>query len=174
MNYFEFYNIPISFKVDTAALKKTFYRLSKEYHPDFYTQESEKKQAEILQLSSLNNEAYKTLSDFDTRMKYILDLKGALAEEGQNQIPQDFLMEMMEINEALMELEFDYAESVHQKVLTTVTELEKKLYHNITTIIENYDEQNSNSQELSTIKDYYLKKRYLLRIRENLSKFASH
>ena len=101
MNYFEFYDIPISFKIDAAALKRTFYRLSKKYHPDFFTQESEEKQAEILQLSSLNNEAYQTLSNFDRRMKYVLDLKGVLAEEGQNQIPQAFLMEMMEINEGL-------------------------------------------------------------------------
>ena len=30
----------------------------------------------------------------------------------------------------------------------------------------------TSENELSAIKDYYLKKRYLLRIRENLSKFA--
>ena len=108
MNYFEFFEIPISFKVDEAALKRIFYANSKKYHPDFYTLESEEKQAEILELSTLNNQAYKTLSDFDKRMKYILDLKEILAEEGQNQLPQSFLMEMMDINEVLMELEFDF------------------------------------------------------------------
>ena len=55
------------------------------------------------------------MRDPDLRMRYILELEGSLGEEGQNQIPQDFLMEMMEINEALMELEFDFEESAYQK-----------------------------------------------------------
>ncbi len=58
MTYFEFYKIPLSFKVDKAALKRQFYALSKQYHPDFYTLASEEKQAEILELSTLNNKAY--------------------------------------------------------------------------------------------------------------------
>ena len=37
----------------------------------------------------------------------------------------------------------------------------------------NYDDDSATEQELKSIKDYYLKKRYLLRIRENLDKFAS-
>ncbi len=83
MNFFEFYNIPIAFKLDEAALKKTFYANSKKYHPDFHTLESEDKQDEILELSTINTEAYKILSDFDKRMKYILDLKGTMAAEGE-------------------------------------------------------------------------------------------
>jgi molecular chaperone HscB len=39
---------------------------------------------EVLELSTLNNNAYKTLSDFDKRMKYILELKEVLGEEGKN------------------------------------------------------------------------------------------
>ena len=78
MNFFEFYEIPISFKVDEDALRTIFYSNSKKYHPDFYTLESDEKQAEILELSTLNNEAYKTLTDFDKRMKYILKLKGVM------------------------------------------------------------------------------------------------
>ena len=70
MTYFEFYDIPVSFKVDATALKRTFYALSKKYHPDFFTLETAEKQAEILELSTLNSQAYKTLSDFDLRMKY--------------------------------------------------------------------------------------------------------
>ena len=62
MNYFEFYNIPVSFNVDKSALKRTFYANSKKSHPDFYTLESEEKQLEVLELSTLNNKAYKSRS----------------------------------------------------------------------------------------------------------------
>ena len=173
MNYFEFYNIPVSFKVDNAALKDIFYSNSKKYHPDFYTLESDEKQAEILELSTLNNEAYKTLKDFDKRMKYILDQKGIMNEEGQNKIPQSFLMEMMEINEALMELEFDFDEVKKNESLNQLQNQESSIYSEVEKIIENYEDNTTNEEELKSIKDYYFKRRYLLRIRENLDKFAS-
>lgn len=173
MNYFEFYDIPISFLVDEAALKKQFYANSKKYHPDFHTLESEEKQAEILELSTLNNTAYKTLLNFDKRMQYVLQLMNALEEEGQNKIPQAFLMEMMDLNENLMELEFDYDPAKHQQIQAELAQLEGQLKETVQPQLENFDPKESDSVELSAIKDYYLKKRYLLRIRENLSKFAS-
>ena len=173
VNYFEFFELPVSFLVDEGALKKRFYANSKAYHPDFYTLESEEKQAEILELSTLNNTAYKTLSDFDKRMHYILELKGALAEEGQNQLPQTFLMEMMELNESLMELEFDFDPEKQRQLKEELSGLESQLLQNIKPALESFNEENSETGELSAIKDYYLKRRYLLRIQENLSKFAT-
>jgi molecular chaperone HscB len=171
-NYFEFYNIPLSFKIDETALKRTFYAFSKQFHPDFFTMESDEKQAEILELSTLNTEAYKTLSDFDRRMKYILDLKGIMGAEGENKLPQDFLMDMMEINEALMELEMDFDEAAHQKVISDVQTIENQLFTEVSDIIGNYDEEMAPQYALEKVKNFYLKKRYLLRIKENLSKFA--
>lgn len=173
MNYFEFFDIPVAFKIDEAELKRRFYENSKKYHPDFYTLESDEKQAEILELSTLNNEAYQTLSDFDRRLKYILELKNALAEEGKNKVPQDFLMEMMEINESLMELEFDFDEAKYAEAMQQIKAQESNIYAEVESLIEHYDDEKATDAELSAIKDFYLKKRYLLRIRENLSKFAS-
>ena len=173
MNYFEFFKIPVSFKLDEAELKRTFYANSKKYHPDFFTLESEEKQMEVLELSTLNNNAYKTLSDFDKRMKYILDLKEILGEEGKNKIPQEFLMEMMDINENLMELEFDFDQSNFDKVQNDLKSLETTLLEEVNPFIENYDDTAPKEEELNAIKNYFLKKRYLLRIKENLNKFAS-
>lgn len=172
MNYFEFYNLPLSFKIDEAALKRTFYANSKQFHPDFFTLESAEKQAEILELSTLNTEAYKTLSDFEKRMKYILDIKGVMGKEGENKLPQDFLMDMMDINEALMELEMDFDGTAHQKVLSDVQTIENQLFMEVTDTLENYEDGITPKDALEEVKYFYLKKRYLLRIRENLSKFA--
>ncbi len=172
MNYFEFYGIPVSFNIDATALKKLFYTYSRKYHPDFHTLESADKQAEILELSTLNTEAYKTLSDFDKRMKYVLDLKGAMGTEGDTKLPQDFLMDMMDINEAIMSLEFDFDESEYQKTLTTIQNIDNQLLKDIKPIINGFDDSTCSQQDLEKIKIFYLKKRYLLRIRENLSKFA--
>ncbi len=170
MNYYEFFEIPLSPKVDPAELKRKFYRNSRAFHPDFYTLESEEKQAEVLEQSTLNNQAYKTLTNPDARLKYFLELKGALADEGQNQVPQDFLMEMMEINEALMELEFEENLEVRQKITSLVNELEDRLEDEVADLMEDYRDETATEADLERLKDYYLKRRYLVRIRENLGR----
>ena len=172
MNYFEFYDLPISFQLDEVALKRTFYANSKRYHPDFFTLENEERQDEILELSTLNTQAYKTLSDFDRRMKYVLELKNVFAEEGMNKLPQDFLMDMMDINEAIMELEFEFDEAAYQKVLNDVQTFENQILEEVKPIIEGYQDGVTPSYDLEKVKNFYLKKRYLLRILENVSKFA--
>ncbi len=172
MQYFELYDLPVSFLINEKVLKRKFYQLSKQFHPDFFTMESEAKQAEILELSTINNEAYKILSDFDKRMAYILKEKGVYAAEGQNTIPQDFLMEMMDINEALMALEFDFDATTYQNAQQEVENLEKNIYKNVQTILENYDDATVSTDNLEEIKKFYFKRKYLLRIQNNFSKFA--
>ncbi|MEY3248664.1 MAG: Fe-S protein assembly co-chaperone HscB, partial [Bacteroidota bacterium] len=94
MNYFEFYDLPVSFHPDDDALRQQYYRKSRQYHPDFHTLSTVEHQEEMQDLSTLNNEAYKTLSDPDRRMRYILELHGLLGEADQSaQLPQAFLLE---------------------------------------------------------------------------------
>lgn len=173
MNYFEFFHLPISFQLDEDALRKAFYANSKKYHPDFYTLEPEDKQTEILELSTTNNQAYHTLADLDKRIRYILELKGYWADEGQNQLPNDFLADIMDINEAIMELDFDFDEKKMQETRQAVAALEQELLERVLPVFQQFDQKPDDAALLAAAKDYYLKKRYLLRIKENLSKFAS-
>ena len=171
-DYFSFFEIAPSPSIDEVGLRKFFLRNSKKYHPDFYALESEEKQAEILELSTLNNQAYKILKDFDKRLKHLLELKGVLADEGQNKLPQEFLMEMMDINEGIMELQFESSDDTFLKIKKEVDGFEDELKSSIESILNNYDDTNAQDAELLALKNYYLKKRYLLRIHENLSTFA--
>ncbi len=172
MNHFQFFDLPVSFYLDEKDLKKRFLINSKKYHPDFYTLESAEKQVEVLDLATQNNNAYKTLSDFDARMAYILQLKGMLDEEGKNNIPQDFLIEVMEIQESIMELEFGFDEAAFQIAKGRVADLESELAKSIEPILRSYNDKTIKKGELNQIKDFYLKKKYLLRIKENLNRFA--
>ncbi len=170
MNYFEFYDLPISFKLDEAALRRQFLTLSKKYHPDFYTMESEEKQAEILELSTKNNEAYKLLKDAEKRMKYILELKNMLGKSIKPTLPQSFLMEMMAINEQVMELQFDYDEAAYQAIEASIQEKEAALLARVQPFLDAYDDATATTEELEAIRDYYLQNRYLLRLKENVQK----
>ncbi len=170
-NYFAFFGLPVHPAVDSADLKSRFYQNSRRFHPDFFTLETDEKQAEVLELSTRNNQAYRTLSDPELRLKHFLELKGALAPEGQNQVPQDFLLEIMDINELLMELEFDPNPAQAQRALDLTTDLEARLDTEARPVLENYPLPPASDEPaaLDTLRNYYLKRRYLLRIREKIN-----
>jgi molecular chaperone HscB len=175
MNYFELYDLPASFNPDQQLVKKKFYELSKKYHPDFYINQSQEKQDEVLELSTLNNKAFQVLKDPQKRLHYILNLKGELVEGENYALPQSFLLEMMEVNEALMDLEFD-SDPVKLAELKSQTEqIEKELAEELATLTVTYDTGAKENQEstLRAIKDIYYRNKYLYRIKESLSKLAN-
>ena len=172
MDYFELYGLPLNFNPDLKLVKQKFYELSKKYHPDFFINQSDEKQQEVLELSTLNNKAFQVLNDPQKRIHYILSLKGLL-EEGENyKLPQSFLMEMMEVNEALMDLQFDPDEARMSQVKQEIDNIEASLNQELESLAAAYDHQNSDAQEttLLSIKDLYYRSKYLYRIRESLSK----
>jgi molecular chaperone HscB len=172
MNYFEFYGIPESFDVEPAALKKKFYELSKLYHPDFYAGEDEAKQQEVLELSTLNNKAYQVLTDPARRMEYILKLHELVSEGAKPQLPADFLMEMMDINERLMEVD-DAVGLGH--IAAEVLAIEGDMTESITALTADYTQIDHTAQQERLIKiaDFYFRQKYLLRIKESLDTFAA-
>jgi molecular chaperone HscB len=172
MNYFEFYGINESFTPDVALLKRKFYELSKEYHPDFYANEDDEKQREILELSTLNNKAWQTLSDPYRRLEYILKEHGLLQEGAKPQLPADFLMEMMEINERLMEVDNAAGlANLNNEVLAVEDDIRQKLEY----AQRGYAQLNDTAKEerLNEIADCYYRQKYLLRIKESLDTFAA-
>ena len=167
-NYFDYFGIPVSPNVDEAALKRTFYANSKRFHPDFHTLGDATAQDEALEQSTLNNQGYKVLTDGDLRLKHFLDVHGALGAEGENKVPQDFLMEIMEVNEALMELEFDDDPLARQRVTALIDGLEADLETEVLDLRSGYDPATPSAAALDAFKDYYLKRRYLLRLRQKI------
>ncbi|WP_448700670.1 Fe-S protein assembly co-chaperone HscB [Mucilaginibacter sp. AW1-3] len=172
MNYFEFYEMPESFVVDAVALKKKFYELSKKYHPDFYANEDDAKQQEILELSTLNNKAFQVLSDPAKRTEYILKQHNLLQEGDKYELAPAFLMEMMDINETLMEAEDDEQLAA---IKVQITDFENDLNDELAKHVAAYqgDDIATKQKELLAIKDIYFRQKYLLRIKDSLNTFAA-
>jgi molecular chaperone HscB len=170
MNYFDFYGIPETFTPDAARLKQQFYALSKQYHPDFFANEEEAKQQEILELSTLNNKAYQTLSDPNKLLEYILRLHNLVSDGAKPQLPADFLMEMMDINERLMEVE-----DAQQLAEVTAEVLEGDINENLQDLTRDYITLDDTAKEsrLNDIANIYFRQKYLLRIKESLNTFAA-
>ena len=170
-DYFEFYDLPISFKPDLNLVKAKFYALSKKFHPDFYANEDETKQQEVLDLSTLNNKAYQILSNHKRTLQYVLELKGVVVAEESYQLPQSFLMEMMDVNEALMDLEFEPDAEKLQQVNSEVNTIENELDATLANYTAQFDENPAESESLlKDIKDIYYRQKYVARLREKLPK----
>ncbi len=172
MNCFEFYGIPESFSPDLAALRRLFLQKSRELHPDFHAAEAEEKQAELLELSTINNRAFQTLADPESRMRHILELHGMLDGGGKNlPIPPAFLMEMMEINEAIDELGAGFSVSFFTDLKKQLAGVKAGLEAGISPVLGSWTAAENRPGELEQVLDFYLKSRYVLRAEEKLATF---
>lgn len=79
-------------------------------------------------------------------------------------MPQDFLLEIMDINEKIMELSMDPDEALKTEVLKEVTTFKDELEQEL----ERIDKMDDKQARFDALKDYYLKTKYLLRIQENI------
>jgi len=172
MNYFDFYGLPETFSLNDTDVKKKFYQLSKQYHPDFYANEDQAKQQEILELSTLNNKAYQTLANPAKRLEYILRLHNLVSEGAKPQLPADFLIEMMDINERIMEVDSaTELGSITAEVLAIEGDMNEELLA-LTTDYVTLDDTAKESR-LNDIANIYFRQKYLLRIKESLDTFAA-
>jgi molecular chaperone HscB len=169
MTYFELFDIPVQLKVDATVLSKKFFELSRKYHPDFFANDTNENQAKALEKSAILNKAWKTFQNPDATIKYVLMEKGLLEEEEKYELPPAFLMEVMDINEQIMDAEnADSTKNLKQ----IINELQIEIYQPVSKIVEEYKEGITTEKELLQVKEYYYKKKYLDRIRQQLAGMA--
>ena len=167
MNYFELYGIPVQLNPDMAYVKQKYYELSRRHHPDFYSAAAPEEQAENLRISSDVNKAYKAFQDPDATIRYVLQLKELLEDEEKYQLDPEFLMEVLEINESLMDIEGNDDGQV-ETLKKQVYALQDEIYAPVRPIIEGYREGVTTTEELLQVKGYYYKKKYLQRILDKI------
>ena len=102
MNYFEVFDLPKILGIDPGMLEKKFHELSRKFHPDYFTTGSTEDQQKALTMTSLLNDAYRTLRHPVRRVEYLLELEGFKSDGSK--VPKSFLMEMFEINEQVEEV----------------------------------------------------------------------
>ncbi|KOR33045.1 hypothetical protein TI05_03445 [Achromatium sp. WMS3] len=101
-SYFELFNLPESFIIDSAQLTERYQALQRIVHPDRHADTSAQERRLALQGSSFINEAWQTLKDPIARAEYLLARRGAALNKGQNTTSDpEFLLEQMELRETL-------------------------------------------------------------------------
>ena len=173
-NYFELYHMPITFRPDQVEIKSKYYELSRLYHPDRFAQAGGHELAEALRMSAMNNAAYKTLRNDDATMAYILKINNLLEDEEKYSLPPAFLMEVMDINEAVSEYEENPGNDDARQMAVNSLNEQLELWDDATgLLVQRFEKGEKDSALLLQIKDQYFRKKYLLRIKERIDRFAT-
>ncbi len=172
-NYFELFGIPVAYAVDLADLRKRYFQLSRQVHPDYHTQANDADQQKLLELASQLNSAYTTLQDAELRLDYLLHLKQIVVNDEKYALPPAFLMEMMELNEALADAEAENNASAIQSCSTTIEMHEKQLSEDILALLQGINEAAVAPEVEKKLHLLYYQRKYLLRIKQKLNTFAS-
>lgn len=101
-NYFELFQLPQRFALDSAKLDRHYLELQTRVHPDRAAYLSDAEKRLYLHWATLANEAYRTLKRPLDRARYLLQLQGVdTREEDNTAMPAEFLLEQIEWREEL-------------------------------------------------------------------------
>jgi molecular chaperone HscB len=101
---FVVFGIAPTWNVDADDLKRRLRRFGRVVHPDFHTADPAQRELAERATAQLNR-AFEVLLDPFRRADWLIERLGGPSEKQERQMPQAFLMEVLEWNEALDEAE---------------------------------------------------------------------
>lgn len=103
--HFELFEMPVSFEIDLQDLSQRYRELQRVVHPDKFVNASDRERRLSVENAAAINEAYQILKSPQRRARYMLELQSvSFDEEKDMALDPGFLMEQIELREALGEL----------------------------------------------------------------------
>ena len=101
-NFFELFDLPVSYDVDLNKVQQVYMDLQKQVHPDKFANASDLEKRISMQQTSWINEAQITLKDPVLKAVYLLKLNGTdINLENETTMDAGFLMQQLEMRERL-------------------------------------------------------------------------
>lgn len=163
-NYFNLFGIPVSLQIDPASIRGRFFELSRQFHPDFYVNRPAEEQQNALEKTAQLNKAWKTFQQPDELIRYVLEIHDHWQNGEKYELSPDFLMQMMDIHEALM----DAAGSDPAPLNDQLREIQESIEAPVERILSESPFSPSEAKLLA-LKEYYYRRKYLQRIQDQLS-----
>ncbi len=101
MKFYDALGLEPKLAIDPDDLKKRFYDRSRQWHPDRFSRSSSEEKQRSEEMTSMLNDAFRTLREPVTRAEYFLRESGL---ELSKDAPPELLEEVFELNMALEEL----------------------------------------------------------------------
>jgi molecular chaperone HscB len=136
-DFFDLFGLPHSFDVDMALVNERYRALQRELHPDRYASAPDQARRLAVQMTARVNEALQTLKDPLRRARYMLALAGMDTDDDTDtRVDPGFLMEQMELREALAEARG--ATDASAKLATLSTQVNDAVAQRIATIRDSF------------------------------------
>jgi molecular chaperone HscB len=161
MDYFELFELAKGPVVDRSQLARKYFELQRLNHPDFFTNATEAEKEDALEKTAAINKAFNIFQSEDKTLEYFLQSIGLVTTDEKFDLPPDFLMDMMEINESL-----ESDETID--ILDRTAAYEAVLRNEIQPVIDLYASGTTSAESLLKLKAYHYKKKYLKRILDRL------
>ena len=148
MRYYEALGLDPKLALDSEELKKHFYDRSRQWHPDRFGRSSAADQQKSLEMTSVINDAFRTLRDPVARAEYFLEESGI---QPSKQVPPELLEEVFEMNIALEELRAG-DESARPQLIEArerFQNMQNDIDDGLSTFFAQYDEHQDASRLLS-------------------------
>ncbi len=123
LDYFACFQLPRLLNIDAQELERTYYELSRTFHPDFYSTKDESEKTISLGNSAFLNSAYRTLKDPIQRVEYLIRLEAGAVKDIRSNPPADLFEEILELQEDME----TFRGLSSEKSSTERTELRQKL-----------------------------------------------
>ncbi len=103
-NHFDLFGLPPSYSIEEEALERSYREIQSKVHPDRFAHAGDAERRASLQWTTRVNEAFQILKNPVARARHLLELHGVdVAFETNTAMPPEFLMQQMELREALEE-----------------------------------------------------------------------
>ena len=100
--YFQLFQLPPTFDIDSETVEQTYRQLAARFHPDKFAAASSFEQKQAVMMAATLNDAYRTLLSPIDRAAYLLKSQGIDADAPEHTgFAPEFLMQQMEWREAL-------------------------------------------------------------------------
>lgn len=162
-NYFELFELEVLFQIDNAHLTDNYQKLQSEFHPDRFVDGDEQQKRIAMQATTFINEAYKTVSDEQSRARYMLELQGIPFDvEKDTTQDMDFLMSQMNLREQI-----DEVDSVEDP-LDSLDELNSQARNDKKKLIQSFQKYYL-SEDWMEAKEVVLKLQFFARLQQQIN-----
>ncbi len=142
-NHFELFGFPTSYDLDLLKLSEIYRELQKTVHPDRFANASDREKLLSAQKATQVNEAYGCLKSPILRAQYLLEINNIKFNDETETIQDpEFLMEQMELREALVDVRSSNdalvsLEKMLVDIANRISSSQDKLSHLLTELTEN-------------------------------------
>ena len=163
--HFELFELPVSFEIDLQDLSQRYRELQRVVHPDKFVNASDRERRLSVEKAAAINEAYQILKSPQRRARYMLELQSvSFDDEKDTALDPAFLMEQIELREALSEL--SQTDDPMASLNNIMADIKKRITTVLLAIREGLEQEQLDETQKSSLKQLVHKMQFLNKLQQ--------